>query len=206
MATRIRKPAARKPSAKQDADSKRRAPLQDRAKSTIEAILEATARILEREGGGRAVLNTNRIAEVAGISIGTLYQYFRNKDEILVAIARRQFDADAEAALKALVPGQPEPERAVIRALIEAYKKRRKTRRAAIDAIVSEGLSSERASSVTRIAEAVMGRGDLSITAVFVLTRAVNGVLRATTEEDSVLLGTPEFEEQLVRLIRNFIG
>lgn len=202
MATRIPLPAKAKA---KPTDTKRRDPRQERAKATIEAILEAAARILER---GEA-FNTNRIAEVAGISIGTLYQYFKNKNQILVAIARRQFDADAQAALTALAdsaPEHPEPERVVIRALIEVYKRRRKTRRAAIDAIVSEGLGHERARSVTRIAQAVLGReASLSPTAVFVLTRAVNGVLRATTEEDSALLGTAEFEEELVRLIRSYV-
>ena len=92
MATRIPLPAKAKA---KPTDTKRRDPRQERAKATIEAILEAAARILER---GEA-LNTNRIAEVAGISIGTLYQYFKNKNQILVAIARRQFDADAQAVV-----------------------------------------------------------------------------------------------------------
>lgn len=49
--------------------------------------MDATARILVREGFDKA--STNRIAEVAGVSIGSLYQYFPNKEALVVAVARR---------------------------------------------------------------------------------------------------------------------
>ena len=55
----------------------------------VEAIVEATARIISREGRGS--LSTNRVAEVAGVSVGSLYQYFPNK-ESLVAEVRRRYD------------------------------------------------------------------------------------------------------------------
>ena len=207
MATRIPSTASRKPKAVQTVEVERRAPRQERAKSTIETILEATARILERQGPAK--LNTNSIAEHAGISIGTLYQYFRNKNEILVAIGLRLFEADTAAALNALAAvraDDSQPERLVIRALIDAYKVRRKTRRAAIDAIISEGFSNRRTGPVAAIADAVLARGGLTPAGVFVITRAVNGVLRATTEEDSPFLATREFEDELVRLVRNFLA
>ena len=88
---------ARKP---QDTGFSRRNPTQARARHTIETIFEATARIIEREGA--AALNTNRIAERAGISIGTLYEYFPNREAILIAMARRQLAADEEAVRAAL--------------------------------------------------------------------------------------------------------
>jgi AcrR family transcriptional regulator len=207
MPTRIQRDAKRTRKNAQPIDPKRRAPVQERARSTIETILEATTRILEREG--RAALNTNYIARRAGISVGTLYQYFRNKDEILVAIARRLFESDTTAALEAIAsaaPDHPEPERLVVRALIQSYKDRRTTRRAAIDAVISEGLSGERVRSVATIAEALLSRGGLSPTGVWVLTRAVNGVLRSTTEEASPLIGTQELEDELVILIRSFMS
>jgi AcrR family transcriptional regulator len=54
---------------------------QDRAKGTIEAILQGAARVLVKDGYERT--NTNRIAEVAGVSIGSVYQYFPNKEAII---------------------------------------------------------------------------------------------------------------------------
>jgi AcrR family transcriptional regulator len=57
---------------------------QERSRSTVDALLEATARILMKEGYGRA--STNRIAELAGVSIGSLYQYFPSKEALVAAV------------------------------------------------------------------------------------------------------------------------
>ncbi len=65
----------------------RRRPVQERSTATVEAILQAAAQVFERHG--YAAGTTNRIAERAGVSIGTLYQYFPNKDAILVALTER---------------------------------------------------------------------------------------------------------------------
>ena len=69
----------------------RRSPKQARSRATLEAILEAAAQILERRGPPG--LTTNDVAERAGVSIGTLYQYFPDKTAILVAAARRELGA-----------------------------------------------------------------------------------------------------------------
>jgi AcrR family transcriptional regulator len=65
----------------------RKLPKQPRSAATVDAILEAAAQVFERHG--YAAGTTNRIAERAGVSIGSLYQYFPNKDAILVALVRR---------------------------------------------------------------------------------------------------------------------
>ena len=62
----------------------RKLPQQDRYFRTVEAILTATAHILTKKG--YASLSTNRIAERAGVSIGSLYQYFPNKEAIIKAL------------------------------------------------------------------------------------------------------------------------
>lgn len=54
---------------------------------TVEALLDATARVLVREGYDRA--STNRIAAIAGVSIGSLYQYFPNKEALVAALVAR---------------------------------------------------------------------------------------------------------------------
>ncbi|NIZ12105.1 TetR/AcrR family transcriptional regulator [Phaeobacter sp. HF9A] len=89
----------------------RKTPTQRRAIETCAAIVEAAARILEEQG--REALNTNRIAERAGVSIGTLYQYFPDKHAILVSLIRREreallaelraIQAHGEAALQAMI-------------------------------------------------------------------------------------------------------
>ncbi|KQX26719.1 hypothetical protein ASD01_23985 [Ensifer sp. Root423] len=60
---------------------------QQRSRAMIEALVEATARALIKEGFERA--NTNRIAEEAGVSIGSLYQYFPGKEALVVAVIER---------------------------------------------------------------------------------------------------------------------
>ncbi|XZT95064.1 TetR/AcrR family transcriptional regulator [Acinetobacter baumannii] len=66
----------------------RKRPRQARSVATFEAILEAAARILESLGF--AGFNTNAVAELAGVSIGSLYQYFPSKDALIVELIRRE--------------------------------------------------------------------------------------------------------------------
>lgn len=66
----------------------RKRPLQARSTATFDAVLEASARILEQHG--LLALNTNEIARLAGVSVGTLYQYFPTKEAILAEIIRRK--------------------------------------------------------------------------------------------------------------------
>lgn len=80
-------PTSRPPSSRAGL-SPRREPTQARATATRAAILEAAARVLEQ--GGLSAFNTNRVAEVAGISIGSLYQYYPHKAALLVALSEQQ--------------------------------------------------------------------------------------------------------------------
>ena len=67
--------------------SPRKIASQERSRSTVNALLEATARVLIKEGYERA--STNRIAAVAGVSIGSLYQYFPSKEALVAAVTKR---------------------------------------------------------------------------------------------------------------------
>jgi AcrR family transcriptional regulator len=67
--------------------SPRKTPQQERSRATVEALLEATADILVRDG--YAKLTTNRIADRAGVNIASLYQYFPGKDAIVAELRRR---------------------------------------------------------------------------------------------------------------------
>jgi AcrR family transcriptional regulator len=68
--------------------SPRKTPQQSRATATRDAILESAAIILRKEG--LVGFNTNRVAEVAGISVGSLYQYYPNKASLLSALSIQQ--------------------------------------------------------------------------------------------------------------------
>ncbi|WP_247967588.1 TetR/AcrR family transcriptional regulator [Bradyrhizobium sp. 195] len=61
--------------------------MQARSRATVDALVEATARILVRDGFEKA--STNRIADVAGVSVGSLYQYFPSKEALIAAVIER---------------------------------------------------------------------------------------------------------------------
>jgi AcrR family transcriptional regulator len=84
----------------------RKLPRQSRSRHTVDVILAATARVLVDEGYDRA--STNRIAEVAGVSVGSLYQYFPNKQSLVRALveahASRMLDALEASSSTASAP------------------------------------------------------------------------------------------------------
>ncbi|MBB4006853.1 TetR/AcrR family transcriptional regulator [Allorhizobium taibaishanense] len=75
----------------------RKQPVQARSKVTVDAIVEAAARILSREGW--TGFTTNKVAEAAGVSVGSYYQYFPDKHSLVSAIRERHLD-DCRAVLK----------------------------------------------------------------------------------------------------------
>lgn len=75
-------------------------PRQARARATVEAMIEATARILTAEGPD--ALNTNRIAEVAGVSVGSLYQYFPSKEALVALVMEVELERDRAAMAEQL--------------------------------------------------------------------------------------------------------
>jgi AcrR family transcriptional regulator len=201
----------------QTLDSKRRMPRQMLARASVELIFEATARILQR--GGRAALNTNAIAEHAGISIGTLYQYFPHKEAIMVAMARRLLESDRLAVMKALSGALDAPgartARIAINRLINLSRTNQKVRRIITQTHVAQGFGDELARPVQEITQMLAARADrilprrtepISPVTLFVLTRAVLGVIRAAAHEESPFLGTAEFEDELVRLVEGFLA
>ena len=101
----------------------RKRPRQRRSKATVEAILEATARVLVEEGIDRA--STNRIAEIAGVSIGSLYQYFPSKDALVMALLERHCERMLGLLLRASVDLADAPledaVRTYVRAVIDAH-------------------------------------------------------------------------------------
>ena len=203
---------------RQDIVSQRRKPTQARARATMDMIFEATARIIERNG--IAALNTNRIAERAGISIGSLYEYFPNKDAILIAMARQRLAEDERLVRQALAGPDADQNvslaRRAIHALVALHEDRPKVRRAIMAVHLAHGFGSEHARPVQEIAELIVQRntrllGDktaavLDHASLFVITRAVIGVIRAAFEERSLLPGTTSLEDELVRLVEAYLA
>lgn len=91
----------------EDRRKPRKSPRQARSRATVEAILEAATRILEAEG--LAGLTTNQVAERAGVSIGSLYQYYPSRDAILAELVRRMRLSMSAGLLSAIEEARPLP-------------------------------------------------------------------------------------------------
>src|ERR1700744_1644087 len=104
--------------------SLRRQPQQRRAHQTVEAVLDAVVRILKREGF--AAVTTNRVAEVAGASIGSGYQYFPDKRAVFCALHERHVERIDRMVESKLLEHAASPldtlMRAMIEAMVEAHK------------------------------------------------------------------------------------
>jgi AcrR family transcriptional regulator len=98
--------------------SVRRRPKQRRARQTVEAVLDAVIRLLKR--GGSEAITTNRIAEVAGVSIGSVYQYFPDKRAIFTALHQRHVDQIDRMVQTKLVEHATSSIEELLRAMVEA--------------------------------------------------------------------------------------
>ncbi|KAF0105912.1 MAG: TetR family transcriptional regulator [Rhodospirillaceae bacterium] len=205
------------PARRQPVETKRRTPRQARATETVASIVEAAAQILEK--GGLAAFTTNAVAERAGVSIGTLYQYFTDKNALLIALARGEMEAALGEVGRALqgdgdssVDGRV---RAMVRAIIHAFRGRQRARKAVVQALLAQGngieLMAPVAAFVARAAETV-GRGPnpligpLTREQAFVVSRSLMGVVRAAVLEEQPFLASRAFEEEIVRMIVAYLG
>ncbi len=205
------------PARRQAAEIKRRIPRQARAAETAETILEGAAQILE--ANGLAGFTTNAVAERAGVSIGTLYQYFADKNAILLALAKQQVGlglADIARALSGEIDPTPEGRvRAMVRAAVHAFRGRQRARKAVMEAVLSQGHHAELMVPVVAFIArhgALVGTTSQPVFAtltplqMFVMSRAVIGVLRAAVLEEQPFFKSRPYEDELVRLVLSYIG
>lgn len=192
----------------------RREPRQSRAQATYDAVLEATARIVRREG--LAGVNTNRIAELTGISIGTLYGYFPDKTAILIALARRILQEDRAALLTAMDSDTAgDPVRALVRTLLLRHRTDSSLRRAVMAVHLGEGLGNEHSEQTERLVAELAQRGDRLFTRMpppdrlrlFVATRAALGIARATAEEtEAQEFPVEALEDEILKLVSAYLA
>lgn len=199
----------------QTSTNMRKSPKQSRSKVTIEAILDATVQLLDT--GTVGSISTNHIAERAGVSIGTLYQYFPNKTSVLVAVSDRRRQATKKEVIDQLAKVDAETldetSRQIIRILIKTFSNSHRERQLTILTMTlrSEGQSytppiADVASVIAKKIGALLDikKPQFEI-ASFVLTRSVMGAIRAALLDAPHLIKEREFEDQLVRLAMGFL-
>jgi AcrR family transcriptional regulator len=187
----------------------RRIPRQTRAATTVDAILTAALQLLE--GGGVDQLTTNHVAERAGVSIGTVYQYFADKQAILSALAERSAatvrDRIAEMLIERPDLGTVRP---IVRALMAGFEGSPATRRALLDALFHRGGEGVLQQHHEAFFAAIAGKARLEIAltpeSAFVLTHAAIGLLRAASAEPDLGLDPAALEDELVRLMEAYLG
>ena len=96
----------------------RKAPKQERSTRLVADILEAAVRVLIKEGARR--FTAARVAEAAGVSVGSLYQYFPNKEAILFRLQTDEWDG-TRAMLEQILGDTRRPALDRLRAMVEAF-------------------------------------------------------------------------------------
>ncbi|MCL2626432.1 MAG: TetR/AcrR family transcriptional regulator [Cystobacterineae bacterium] len=194
----------------------RRIPRQKRSRQAVETIFEATARLMESHG--LEALTTARIAEQAGYGVGTVYEYFPNKNAILITMARQELDkvfgAIQQSLTQAHVEDKTSTTQRVIRVLIRGFSGRQRLRGALLVAMVAQGHFAELTAPVESFIEFLRrphegvgeeGLSSLPLEQFYVLTRAVIGAIRAWSMEGGTRISPQTLEVELVRLAQSYI-
>lgn len=196
----------------------RRRPKQDRSREIVRAIQQAGLEILESEGP--AALTTNRIAELAGVSIGSLYRYYPNKEAIVADVyeVRTQSELEAfsavevwtraldkmslEQAIRWVVQVAVARERRLLELDRDFYRDH--NRQFALGRRVGQPL----VQGIRRMLE--MKRAELRVEnldyAAFLIARGLGGILRVAVDECPECLAEPAFVEELVDLFAQYLG
>ena len=200
-----------------DPVSPRKSPRQSRSRALVDAILEATTRILPE--GGLDKTTTNRIAQVAGVSIGSLYQYFPNKDAIVAGLIERDLKEQQRVYRQMIDDMREAPLEQVVNAIVDHATDRylthpRLARAAFIHAPRLQHLDTIlelRRSVGEALADLFRTRDDVQIDnpeqAAFTLVNAVMGVYQTwVVSPETERMPTEAVNRHLGRLILGYLA
>ncbi len=193
--------------------SPRKMPSQARSRATVDAIIQAATYILTQVGWEG--LTTNAIAERAGVNIGSLYQFFPNKEAIIAELQRRHADATQTDLFKVLevLPNQRSL-REALTMIVEMIVAEHRVAPALHKAIHEELPSTVRHmgdnndqlqhqfAEVLRPFMKNVPDPDLSI---YLMGIAVHAIIHTVTADRPELLGQPSFTVEVVTLLENYL-
>lgn len=195
----------------------RKTPRQERAKATVEVLLEAAAHVLVRSGYEGTT--TKEVAERAGVSIGSLYQYFPSKEALVAALAER-WSQRVLAVLSTHLEQQPgermeeEGVRRLVRTLVELYAVNPRLQQVLLEQVPRIGTLHTIHEAESRMESLVRGALSRNLErvrprnlelAVFLLMRAMRGAIWATLVERPEVVREPEFVEELSALVLGYL-
>ncbi|HVP68678.1 MAG TPA: TetR/AcrR family transcriptional regulator [Anaeromyxobacteraceae bacterium] len=195
----------------------RKEPAQARSRVTYDAIVAATARVLVKDGYD--ALSTNRVAREAGVSVGSLYQYFPGKEALVAAVMEQhaaRMQAHIEERLAKVGDAGPlEVATALIRAMLEAQRQEPRLNRALAEQVPRIGAlrrQHELYSRYERLIAAWMEANreqvevkDIEI-AAFVLVAAVEGLVMRVQLDRPELVASGRIEEHILRLALAYVA
>lgn len=193
--------------------SARKKPKQERSAAMVEALIEAAARVFVKEGYAKAT--TNKIAAAAGVSVGSLYQYFPSKDAIAVELLRRYREGLIEVVSTRLSGVTDESFEEVVRGLLGDLVRAKNIdpalHRVLIEQVLRttarkelEGFEDALESALATALDAAKVPLPNRELAAFVLVRVVLGVAHAVVV-DRPRHKTPELVDELTHLVVGYV-
>ncbi|ATB39076.1 TetR family transcriptional regulator [Cystobacter fuscus] len=196
--------------------SPRKRPRQERAKATVELILEAAAHVLV--SSGYEGTTTKQVAERAGVSIGSLYQYFPSKEALVAMLVERLHQRVLGILADKLVPRPisdlAQEVRELVRALVDVYGVNPELQRVLLEQAPRIGplqVVQEIEARVEFLVQGVLSQNleferprNLSLV-VFIIIRALRSAVWAAVVERPELIGTPELVEELSALVLGYL-
>ena len=199
------------------ATNPRKRPVQARSQETVDAILKATAHILVKEGYDRA--STNKVAARAGVSIGSLYQYFPSKEALVAALLELHIEKMAEvlrAAFPRLATASIEhAAEELVRLMVAAHSVEPALHKVFVEQVPRIG-KLERVQDIEREMTALVRayleprRSQLAVTdldlAAFIVVGTVESLTHAAVLSRPELLGEPFVKEVSALVVRYLTG
>jgi AcrR family transcriptional regulator len=195
----------------------RKRPRQERSKETVDALMQAAARVLIDNGYDKTT--TNRIAEAAGVSIGSLYQYFPNKESLVAELIRRQAEAEFAVFVERMLLVRDLPLRKAISefivSLIAAHRVRPKLHKVLMEQVPRVGAFKHVRDVERRVGEFLRvaveeRRHEIRPRnldqAAFVLQHAVEAVTHAAVLDEPKYLEDDKLVHELTELVMRYLS